>query len=692
MKEYHTQDIRNICFSSHTGSGKTTLAEAILYATRFIERMGRIEDGGTVSDYDAEEISRKVSIAAGILPAEYRDCKINMFDFPGYRDFICEVKSAIRVCDAMIIPMDATSGVEVGTEFAMEYAAEYDLPRMFFINKMDKERANFRKAVESLREHLGIRPLILALPVGQESSFSGVIDLVRMKMITTDKGKQVVNPIPDNLLPEAEAAHAEMVETAAEGDDELTMKFLEEQPLSSEEIVSGLKSGFVQNRFCPVFCGSAQHVLGIYSLMNFITQCCPSPAERPAWQGTKAGSEDLIEIPCDEHAPSAVFVFKTALDPYQGKISYIRVVSGVLKSDSSLLNVQRGKDEKIVHALVVRGKKSETVHQLHAGDIGALIKLDHTVTNDSLCDSSFKIVFPPTILPNRNTHMAVKVPSKSEEEKLGMHTHRLMEQDESIVVRRDPETRQNIISGHGDTHLDVAISRLKTMSKIEGIELSVPRVAYRETITRKGDDFYRHKKQTGGRGQFGEVYLRVEPASEGYEFVWEVVGGNIPTKFMPAVEKGIIEALETGILAGYKVVNVRVACYDGKYHPVDSSEMAFKIAASMGFKKVAALAGPVILEPIYNLKVTVPEQFMGDVMGDISGKRGKILGNTSKSGKVTIEAQVPLVEIYTYSRDLRSMTQGRGVFDMAFTHYEVTPPSLQQKIIEEAQKLKEEEA
>ena len=691
MKEYHTDKIRNICLTGHTSSGKTSLGEAILYITKVVDRLGRVDDGNTASDYDPEEINRKVSINATILPFEYKEYKINMIDLPGYRDFISEIKPCIRVSDAMVVMMDATSGVEVGTEFAREYAEEYGIPQMFFINKLDKERSDFEKTLGELKEELGIRPLILTLPVGKEKDFSGIVDLIRMKLVKQDKGKQVVEPVPDQMKEEAEAARAELIETAAEGDDELTMKFLDEEELTPEEILKGLKEGFIQNRFCPVFCGAAYQCLGVYSLLNFIVQCAPSPKDRPPWKAKKSGSEEYIEVPCDENASTAAFVYKTVSDPYVGKLSFVRVVSGALKSDSTVLNVNKSKNEKTSHVNVMRSKKPENVHQLHAGDIGALVKLDITTTNDALCDSGFQVIFDPTVLPSRTCQMAVSVPSKSDEEKIGLAMHRLMEQDETLTIHRDPEIKQTIISGMGDMHLEVAVSRLKNMANVT-INLIEPRVPYRETITRKADGSYRHKKQTGGRGQFGEVWLKMEPDSEKeFEFEWKVVGGNIPTKFKPSVEKGIIEAMENGIIAGYKVVNVKVACYDGKDHPVDSSDMAFKIAASMGFKKIAGEANPIILEPIYKMKVTVPENYMGDVMGDLSGKRGKILGNTLKGKKITIEALVPLVEVFAYSRDLRSMTQGRGVFEMSFSHYESTPPNLQEKIIEEAKKRKEEE-
>ena len=696
MKEYQSEKIRNICLSGHNSSGKTTLTEAILYATRTIERMGRVEDGGTASDYDPEEISRRVSINATINPFEYKDLKVNLIDLPGYRDFVAEVKGPVRVSDTMIILMDATSGAEVGAEFACEYSDEYKLPRLFFINKMDKERANFKKALEAIKSDLGLRPVAVTIPVGQEASFEGVIDLLRMKMIKEEDGKQVMLPIPDSMKAEADDAYAHMMEIAAEGNDDLTMKYLEELNLTPEEVLQGLKEGFAQQRFCPVFCGAASKAFGVHALLNFIVQCCPSPLEMPAWIVKKPGSEEEMELPFDPAKPTAVFVFKTITDPYAGKLSFVKIITGSLKSESSVYNANKQKEERLQHVYIIRGKKLQSVHQLHAGDIGVLSKLDVTATNDALCDSAAPVIFEPTILPSRTTQMAIKVPTKSEEEKIGLAIHRLMEQDESLSIHRDPEIKQTILMGMGETHLDVAISRLKALSGVQA-HLVEPRVPYRETITKKAEGSYRHKKQSGGRGQFGEVWLKLEPIQnpedpeKDYEFSWDVVGGNIPTKFMPSVEKGIVDALQHGALSGNKVVNVRVSCFDGKDHPVDSSDMAFKLAASMGFKEISLKAGPIILEPIYKLRVTVPENYMGDVMGNLSGKRGKILGNANKGKKVIIEALVPQAEVFSYSRDLRSLTQGRGVFEMEYSHYEAAPPNLQEKIIEEAKKLKEEE-
>jgi elongation factor G len=692
LKEYSTSQIRNVALAGHTSSGKTSLVEALLHHLKVTDRLLAVDDGNSVSDYDPEEVRRKTSIATSILPAEYGGCKINVLDLPGYRDFIGEIKNAIRVADAVLLAVDGTSGAEVGTELAWEYADEYALPRVAFVNKLDKERSDFGKTLESLKDTFGVNCVPLTLPVGHEASFSGVVDVLRMKLVKeTPTQKPQYTNIPGELAEAAEQARAALVEAAAEGDDALTEKFLEDQPLTEEEIARGLKLAFHEGRFLPVLCGSALKEIGITPLLEFIVSCVPAPNDRKPFAAHKADSEEAVERPIDPNGPAAAFVFKTVSDDYAGKLTFFKVLSGAMTSDSSVLNPRERREERISHLLVVRGKKQEDVHKLVAGDIGAVAKLSVTTSSDTLCAPNNPIVYEPTVLPPRTYSMAVVTKSKADEEKVGMAMHRLIEQDAMLEIRRDPEIRQTIISGMGDTHLDVALARMKAMSKLE-IELEIPRVPYHETITRKGAGSYRHKKQTGGRGQFAEVHMRVEPLPEGseFEFEWEVVGGNIPTKFKPSVEKGIVEALERGIIAGYKTVDVKAICHDGKHHEVDSSDMAFKIAASMGFRQIARECTPIILEPIYNVKIVIPEAFLGDIMGDISGRRGKILGSESRGKKTEINAQVPLAEMFTYTQDLRSMTQGRGSFEMTFSHYERVPGDLQAKIVEATQKRKEE--
>lgn len=693
MKEYDTSQIRNVALGGHTSAGKTTMAEALLHHLKVTDRLLRVDEGNSLSDYDPEEIRRKTSINTSILPVEYGGCKINVLDLPGYRDFIGEIKNAVRASDALLLMVDGVSGAEVGTELLWELADEYELPRVAFINKLDKERSNYEKALNSLKEVFGVSCVPLTLPVGHESSFSGVVDLLRMKLVReTPTEKPQYAEIPGDMAQAAQAARNALIEAAAEGDDALTEKYLNDQPLTEEEIVRGLKMAFAERRFMPVLCGAALKEIGLTPLLDFIVSSLPAPNERKPLPAHKVGSEEAVERPIRSEGPFSGYVFKTVADDYAGRLSFFKVLSGSLAGDSTVFNPGQRKEERISHLLIVRGRKQEEVHRLAAGDIGAVAKLSATFTADTLCTPSDPIQYVPTVLPTRTYSMAVVTKSKADEEKVGMAMHRLIEQDPTLEIRRDPEIRQTIISGMGDTHLDVAVARMRATSKIE-IELETPRVPYHETLTKKGDGVYRHKKQTGGRGQFAEVHMRLEPLSEGsqFEFEWEVVGGNIPTKFKPSVEKGLVEAMERGGLAGYRAVDIKAICYDGKYHEVDSSDMAFKIASLMAFRQITKTCNPIILEPIYDLTVTVPETNMGDIMGDLSGRRGRIMGTESKGRKTVIKAQVPLAEMFSYTQDLRSMTQGRGSYELTFSRYERVPGEIQAKIVEEAAKRKEEE-
>ena len=693
MKEYATPNIRNVALAGHTSAGKTSLAEALLHHLKVTDRLLRVDEGNTLSDYDPEEVRRKTSINTSVLPVEYGGCKINILDLPGYRDFIGEIKNGLRASDTVLLVVDGVSGAEVGTELAWELADEYDLPRVAFVNRLDKERTSFEKAVQSLKGQFGVNCVPLTLPVGHESSFSGVVDLLRMKLVReTPAEKPQYADVPADMAEAAKAARAALIEAAAEGDDALTEKFLDDQPLTEAEIIRGLKSAFVERRFMPVLCGSALKGIGLAPLLDFLVSTVPAPNERKPWPAHQVDSEEAVERPIDPNGPFSAYVFKTVADDYAGRLSFFKVLSGSVSADSSVHNPAQRRDERITHLLIVRGKKQEDVLRLHAGDIGAVAKLSATATADTLCSSDKPIVYVPTVLPTRTYAMAVVTKSKADEEKVGMAMHRLIEQDPTLEIRRDSEIRQTIISGMGDTHCDVAVARMRNMSKLE-IELGPPRIPYHETITRKGEGMYRHKKQTGGRGQFAEVHMRLEPMPEGseFEFDWEVVGGNIPTKFKPSVEKGVVEALDRGAVAGYRAVDIKAACFDGKYHEVDSSDMAFKIASIMAFRQIAKTCNPIILEPIYDLVVTVPEANMGDIMGDLSSRRGRIQGTESKGRKAIVKAHVPLAEMFTYTQDLRSMTQGRGSYELTFSRYERVPGEIQAKIVEEAAKRKEEE-
>lgn len=682
MKEYPKNLIRNVALAGHSGAGKTSLLEAILYNLQLTDRLGRTEEGNTVSDYDPEEVRRHMSINTSLVPVEHRGHKINFLDLPGTRDFIGEIKNSIRVADAVVIVVDATSGVEVGTELASDLAEEFGLPRIFVVNKVNRERASFQKVCDQIRETFGGHPVLMNFPYGEGENFKGIINLLKMKLASGDGGKVSYADIPADAAERAQELRAALVEAAAEGDDELTTKFLDGEPLNDLEVLRGLKEDLCENRITPIIAASATEGAGCMNLLDFIIECFPAPGEEGPFRArdSKAGKD--FELKYDENAPTAAFVFKTISDPYAGHLTFFKVLSGSVSNDTQLLNTPRGIEERISHLMTVRGKKQEPVPKVLTGDIGVLAKLNNTHTNDVLCDPKAPIRIDPTPMPPSTVHMAIHAKSKEDEDKIAGAMHRLIEQDPTLHIHRDPAIHQTILSGMGDTHLDVAISRLRTQSKVD-VELQVPKVAYRETITKTAQGQGKHKKQSGGRGQYGDVWLRLEPLPqpEGFEFGWEVVGGVVPTKYQAAVEKGIVQAMEKGILSGHPAVGIRAVCYDGSHHPVDSSDMAFQVAASKGFKNVARQANPVLLEPIYRLRVTVPEQYMGDVLGDLNSRRGRILGMESKGSKQVIEAMVPQGEIFEYSKVLRSLTQGRGTFEMEMDHYDRVPADLQAKIV-----------
>lgn len=691
MKEYAPNQIRNIALGGHSGAGKTSLVEDILYNLKLVDRLGRVEDGSTVSDYEAEEIRRHVSINSSLIPVEYKATKINLLDMPGYRDFVGEIRSAMRVVDSLAIVVDATGGVEGGTELVWEYADEFSLPRMFVINKIDRERASFDKCLDAIRQYSETPTVVVSFPVGEASGFKGSVDLLKMKMAVGQGGRDSFVDIPADVQARAEELRSALIEIAAEGEDELTEKFLDGQSLSEEEVLRGLKKVFAAKRACPVFVTSSLNGAGVSSLLDFFVQCAPSPLEGPGITAKDPAGKE-VELKCDVNGPVAAFVFKTVSDPFTGRLSFFKVYSGVMHNDLTVVNVGRGSEERINHLMTVRGKKQEPVEKINAGDIGVLTKLSGTYTNDTLADPKHPVSVEPTSMPAHTIFMAVQTKAKEDEEKIGMAMHRLIEQDPTLNIRRDPTIRQTILSGMGDTHLDVVVQRLKQQSKVE-VELIEPRVPYRETITKKAEGQGKHKKQSGGRGQFGDCWLRLEPLPEGsgFQFEWAIVGGVIPTKFQPSVEKGVVQAMERGILAGYQAVDIKATCYFGSYHTVDSSDMAFQVAASKGFKLVAKQAGPILLEPIYKVRVVVPEQYMGDVMGDLNGRRGRILGMHAEGRKQIIEALVPLAQMADYSKQLRSITQGRGTFEMGYDHYDRVPAEEQAKIVAAAAPEAEEE-
>ncbi|KKM12531.1 elongation factor G [Clostridiales bacterium PH28_bin88] len=682
MKVYETGQIRNVGIVAHGGAGKTSLTEAIMFDTGVTKRLGKVDDGNTVTDYHPEEIKRKVTINSSLAPCEWGDHKVNLIDTPGYADFIGDVKGALRVVDGMLMVLCAVSGVEVQTEVIWEYADKANMPRLAFINKMDRENANFYRVVESMQERLNGKIVPLQLPIGAEADFSGVIDLLKMKAYVygSEDGKFQEKEIPAEYADQVSSYREQVVEAAAEGDDELLMKYLEGEELTSGEIVSGLKQAVRAGSVIPVLCGSALKNIGIQPVLDVIVDFMPSPLDRVGI-GTVQAEKD----------PLAVLVFKTLADPYVGKVSFLRVYGGTLKPDSTVYNVNKETDEKIGQIFIMQGKAQTAVSELKAGDIGAVTKLQSTTTGDTLTVKQNPVILDGIEFPAPSFSVAIKPKSKGDEDKLSNAINRLLEEDTTLRVSKNVETKETLLTGMGELHLDIIMERLQRKFGVE-VGIADPKVPYRETIRAVVNKVEgKHKKQSGGHGQYGHVYIDMEPLPDkDFEFQETIFGGAVPRQYIPAVEKGIREAMVEGILAGYPVTNVKITLTDGSYHTVDSSEMAFKIAAGLAFRKAVEQAKPVLLEPIMNVEVTVPEQFMGDIIGDMNAKRGRILGMEPQGKLQIIRAQVPLSEMYRYAIDLKSITQGRGSFTMEFATYEEVPSHIAEKIIAAAKAAKAE--
>jgi elongation factor G len=678
LRVYTSEKIRNIGILAHGGAGKTSLTEALLYNAGHTTRLGKVDDGTTVADYLPEEIKRKVTVSTTLAPVEWKDHKINVLDTPGYADFIGEVRSALRVIDGIVLVVDGVAGVEVQTEIHWNTAEEAEIPRIIFVNKLDRENANYYRVLDNLKENFGIKVIPVMLPIGVEDSFSGVVDILKQKAYKFEGTKVSEIAVPDDLKEKMEEYRESLVEAAAEGDDEILMKYLEGESLSDEEIFSGLKQGVKKAKVVPVFCGSALKNIGVQPVLDAIVELFPSPIEAMKDQGKEAKNE-----------PLAAIVFKTLADPYVGKLSFIRVVKGVLKSDSNIYNINKQKEERFGSLLVMRGKTQDTVNEAQTGDIVCIAKLAETSTGDTLGIKDKTPVLEGVIFPTPNFSVAVKAKSRNDEDKVGTALAKLLEEDRTLRLEKNTETKETILTGIGETQLDIVIERLKNKYGVEVIT-QTPRVPYRETIRATAEYEYKHKKQSGGHGQYGHVKLRFEPLADAeFEFTETIFGGSVPKNYHPAVEKGVHEAMAEGVLAGYPFTNIKVTLFDGSYHEVDSSEMSFKIAASMCFKKGVEKASPVLLEPIMNVEIHVPEQFMGDIMSDINSKRGRILGMEAHGKEQVIKAQVPLAEMYRYAIDLKSITQGRGSFSMEFDHYEDVPQQIAKEIIEKAAQEKE---
>jgi len=689
VREYKVEDIRNVGFISHGSAGKTSLAEAVLFTAGQINRLGRVEEGTTVSDYNADEIERKISIMASLLYCDWRNKKINLIDTPGYMDFLGEVKGALRVVDAAVVLLSALSGVEVGTEQVWSFAEEEGIPRLFFVNQLDKEHADFDKAMQMAKERFGDQVLPIQFPLNQGPNFDSVVDLLKMKVLKFQKdksGKYTLEDIPDDVKSKAEEYREKLVEAAAESDDELLELYLDKGELSEEEIKRGLRKGIIGRNIFPLLCGSAVNNIGVSPLLDLMVDFFPSPADMPPVKGFKPKTNEEEERKPDVTQPFSALVFKTISEPHVGEFSLLRVYSGVLRSGDDVLNSNRGVSERIGQLYLLNGKTRREIGYINAGDIGAVVKLKDTHTGDTLCDKRNPILlrgieFPPPVI-----RVAIEPKSKGDEEKISNGLSSLHEEDPSFVVDVDSELRQTVISGQGELHLNILVKRLKDKFGVD-VNVVEPKIPYRETLRGVAEVQGKYKKQTGGRGQYGDVWLKIEPLprGSGFQFVDAIVGGVVPSKYIPAVEKGVVEAMKEGVIAGYPVVDVKVTLYDGSYHPVDSSDIAFKIAGSMAFKKGFKEADPFLLEPIYDVEVLVPEEYMGDVMGDLSSRRGKILGIEDQGPFKLIKAKVPLAELYKYSTALRSLTAGRGMHRRKFSHYEEVPREISEKIIAQAQ-------
>ena len=695
MKEYSADKIRNISLGGHGGVGKTTLAEAILFEMGTINRMGTVDAGNTVSDYHADEIERKISIEMSLLTGEYKDWKFNILDIPGYSDFMGGSKGALRVTDLGVIVLHACDGIEVGTEQIMDFAKEYGTPKLFFINRMDNEHADFDKSLDMAKDRYGTNVVAVQFPVNHGDGFNKIVDLIKMKMLTYEPGtknKPLVSDIPEDLKGKAEEMRSQLIESAAESDDAILEQFFETGELTGEQLKKGLHAGIVAGSLIPVLCGSAELNIGTDELLDFICAYGPMPSEFAPVEAKKIRSEDKIIIKREESEPLCSLVFKTLSVPHVGELSLVRVFSGVLKSGEEVLNSTQDNTEKIGQIFAMNGKNRSEVNQLKAGDIGALVKLKKTTTGNTLCDKKAPAVLPPMRFPSPVISVAVEPKSRGDEDKISTGLHVLHEEDPSFTINVDPELHQTIISGQGDLHLKVIMQRLKQKYGVEVSE-ERPKIPYRETIQGKADEKYRHKKQTGGAGQFAEVWMRVEPlpTGSGFEFDNVVKGGNISGVFIPSIEKGIKQVLDNGPLAGCRVVDVKAIVYDGKEHPVDSKDIAFQVAGREVFKQAFLNARPMLLEPIYDVEVKIPEDNMGDVMGDLSGKRGKIMGMEASGHFQVIKAKVPLAELDQYATTLRSITSGRGIFTRTFSHYEPVPKDQEVKIIEAFKKAHSEE-
>jgi elongation factor G len=683
MKIYESKDIRNVGVVGHGHSGKTSLTAGLLFATGASSRLTRVDEGNTITDFDDEEIQRRITISTTLVFVEWKKTKINLFDTPGFNIFINDTRAALVAADAALVLVDGVAGVEVQTEKVWSIANDYKLPRAILINKLDRERSSFERALESVQSNFGRTAIPIQLPLGSERDFKGVVDLVQMKAYTytpDGDGKGKEGEIPADMAEAAQKAHEALIEMVAEGNDALMEEYFDKGTLPAEHILEGLRSAVLEMRMFPVLVGSGLHNLGLDLILNFMAENFPAPSARGPVTGNSNGKE--VERKISDSEPASAFVFKTVADPFAGRVTYFKVFSGVIKNDANLYNPQRSATERLAHIGCLMGKTITPVNELHAGDIGAVAKLRDTLTNDTLCDKTHVIEYPAVTLAEPSIAFAIEAKSRQDEDRMGHAVHKILEEDQSLRFYRDPQTKDFLLAGQGQQHVEVIVSRLKKRYNVE-VTLKAPKIPYRETIRGRAEVQGRHKKQTGGHGQFGDCWIRMEPLPRGgnFEFANEIFGGAIPKNYIPAVEKGIIETAASGYLAGYPMVDFKVTVFDGSYHDVDSSELAFKLAARKAFKNAMQQAKPALLEPIMNVEIQAPVEYAGDLMGDLNGRRGRIAGMETKGSTQFIRAQAPMSEMLNYQNDLTSMTQGRASFSMEFDHYDYVPQVQAEKII-----------
>lgn len=687
MKTYSADKIRNVALLGHSSSGKTTLTEAVLFATGVTKRQGRVEDGNTVSDFDKEEIARKVSIGTTVIPVEWKDTKFNLLDTPGYFDFIGEMYGAKRASEGSVLLVDASSGIEVGTEKAWKNLEKYVTPRIIFLNKMDKEEVNFENLLSNLKEEFGDKIIPFALPIGVSSSFKGFASVIDEKAYEYSGTQRKEVELTDDQKVEIDSIRESLMEKIAETDEELMEKYFEGEAFTEAEISKGLRLAVAQGDLVPLVVGCAEKAIGVDFLLEVIERYIPSPKEIGSVKGLKDDKE--VERKIDPSEPFSAVVFKTIIDPFVGKLTLFKVISGKITKDMELYNSTKDKQEKLGGLFVLRGKNQIEVSEIQAGDIGATSKLNFTRTGDTLCAKNNPTLYEEIKYPQPTLFLAVEPKAKGDEEKIGTSLQRLTDEDPTFIAQRNAETKQLLIGGQGNMQLTVIVDKLKNAFGVD-VNLTNPKIAYRETIKGTASVQGKHKKQSGGAGQYGDVHIRFEPCEEKFVFAEEVFGGAVPRNYFPAVEKGLIDSLEHGVLAGYPVVNLKAILFDGSYHPVDSNEMAFKIAASLAFKKGMEAAKPILLEPIMKYEISIPEDYMGDVMGDMNKRRGRILGMEQQDdGTQKVTAEAPHSEMFEYAIDLRAMTQARGSFTMEFIRYEEVPTNIAEKIIAEAKAERE---